>query len=315
MPENTEHHEEHGTDIAAPAESVHALIADVGQWPRIFPPTLHAEVVERAPGSERIRIWATANGEVKVWTSRRTLDRERLRIGFRQEISQSPVAAMSGEWLIRPLPDGGCHVGLSHTFRSVDDSAESVAWIRRAIDTNSGAELTALRTAAERRSAQGLLELSFEDVLPVDGPPKAVYDFLYEADRWGERLPHVARVELVESTPSVQSLEMDTRSPDGTVHTTRAVRICRPYESIVYKQLRTPALLSVHIGRWTVREEAAGTVLSSAHTVVIDPTAVPRILGQGATVADARAFARDALGRNSMATMRRAKEYAERYRG
>ena len=43
-------------------------------WPRIFPPTIHVDQVERDGTQERIRIWATANGEPKNWTSRRTLD-------------------------------------------------------------------------------------------------------------------------------------------------------------------------------------------------------------------------------------------------
>src|SRR4051794_34497189 len=92
-----EHREtEHEITIEAPAEVVYKLIADVGNWPRLFPPTVYVDHVEKLGDDERIRIWATANGEVKTWTSRRSLDPVGLRVDFRQEVSSPPVAAMGG---------------------------------------------------------------------------------------------------------------------------------------------------------------------------------------------------------------------------
>lgn len=41
---------EHEITVAAPAESVYRLIADVTSWPRIFPPTVHVEYLERDHG-------------------------------------------------------------------------------------------------------------------------------------------------------------------------------------------------------------------------------------------------------------------------
>jgi aromatase len=78
---------EHEITVEAPAATVYRLIAEVENWPRIFPPTLHVDHLERGAGQERIRIWATAGGEAKSWTSRRTLDPAELRITFRQEVS------------------------------------------------------------------------------------------------------------------------------------------------------------------------------------------------------------------------------------
>ncbi|GAA2905262.1 SRPBCC family protein [Streptosporangium fragile] len=313
MPHGTTHRTEHQITVAAPAQDVFGLIADVTEWPRAFPPTVFADHVERGETEERIRIWATANGEVKGWTSRRHLDRDGLRVRFRQEVSQPPVAAMGGEWLIEPLSEELTRVRLLHDFQAVGNDPEKVEWIRRAVDRNSDAELAALRSVAERGRED--LVLSFDDVVRVAGAAKDVYDFIYEAGRWEERLPHVARVALTEDTPNVQTLEMDTRTADGATHTTKSVRICFPHDRIVYKQLQTPALMSVHTGQWLIEEDADGVAVTSVHTVVIEPRAVPSVLGEGATVADARAFIRNALGRNSTATMRHAKEYAERIAG
>ncbi|MFD5622011.1 aromatase/cyclase [Streptomyces yangpuensis] len=308
------HRAEHRITVRAPARTVYGLIADVEAWPRVFPPTVHVDVLERTAGEERIRIWATANDAVKTWTSRRVLDPDGLRVGFRQEVSQPPVAAMGGEWIIEPLSDTTSLVRLTHEYRAVGDDPEGVEWITRAIDRNSDAELDALRRAAERTPGAGDDELSleFDDVVEVAGDPADVYDFLYDARRWQERLPHVNRVELGEDTPNLQLLEMDTLTPNGAVHTTKSVRVCFPCDTIVYKQLRTPALMSVHNGRWRIAKSASGCTVTSTHTVVLAPDAVVPVLGEGATVGDARTFVRDALGRNSTATMLLAKEHAER---
>ncbi|WP_030808070.1 aromatase/cyclase [Streptomyces sp. NRRL S-337] len=306
----TTHHTEHTITVAAPAHRVFDLIVDVGRWPETFPPTVHVEYVERCGTEERIRIWATANGEVKTWTSRRELDHDRLRVSFRQEVSQPPVAAMGGEWIVEAIDDARTRVRLLHDFRAVGDDPDNVEWIERAIDRNSGAELDALRTASERAEDADGLTFTFEDTVEIPGSRKDAYAFINEAGRWPERLPHVAATVLEEDVPGVQMLEMETRAPDGSTHTTRSVRVCFPDERIVYKQLRTPALMRAHIGRWLFEEDADGARITSLHTVVLNEETIPAVLGPDATVADARAFVRNALSRNSTTTMEHAAAHA-----
>lgn len=311
MPSPTTYETEHEVTISAPPEAVFGLIADISSWPRVFPPSVHLEYIERGERSERIRVWATANGAVKSWVSRRDLDRERLSIRFRQEVSQPPVAGMGGEWVLRPLPGGRTRTRLRHDFQALGDTEKNVSWIRRAIDRNSGQELAALKSTAERRHTDPELELTFTDRVRTNGAARDVYDFIYEAGRWQDRLPHVSRVVLAEDSPNVQLLEMDTRTADGSVHTTKSARICFPYSRIVYKQTELPALMSLHTGEWLIRENSTGCEISSAHTVVIKPEAIEPVLGEGASAADARSFLRQALGGNSTATLHLAKSYAE----
>ena len=142
--------------------------------------------------------------------------------------------------------------------------------------------------------------------------PKDVYDFIYQAQHWQERLPHVTRVELTEDTPNLQVLDMDTLTKDGSVHTTKSVRVAFPAERIVYKQLKLPALLDVHIGQWTIEPSPDGVDVSSRHTVVLKPSAIEPVLGAGKTIADARVFVQRALSTNSLATLELAKNFAER---
>ncbi|MGC5412953.1 SRPBCC family protein, partial [Streptomyces sp. DT225] len=71
---------EHEITVRAAASEVYRLLAEVENWPRLFPPSVHVEQLEADGDQERIRIWATANGEAKSWTSIRVLDPEGLRI-------------------------------------------------------------------------------------------------------------------------------------------------------------------------------------------------------------------------------------------
>jgi aromatase len=56
---------EHHITVNAPAGRIYELIARVANWSFLFPPTVYADQIECSGDSERIRIWATANGAVK----------------------------------------------------------------------------------------------------------------------------------------------------------------------------------------------------------------------------------------------------------
>ncbi|MGA5063655.1 aromatase/cyclase [Streptomyces exfoliatus] len=303
---------EHEITVAAPVERVYQLIAEVENWPLIFPPTIYVDHVERGEREERIRIWATANDDVKNWTSRRTLDAEARRITFRQEVPAEPVAAMGGAWVIEPAGADACRVRLLHDYRAIDDDPAKLAWIDEAVDRNSRSELAALKANVERVAAEDELRFSFADAVTVRGAAKDVYDFLNEADLWKERLPHVAKVVLTETSPGLQTLRMDTLTKNGDSHTTESVRVCFPHSRIAYKQTTLPALMNLHTGLWTVEEDGEGTTtVTSHHTVVVNTENITRILGADAGGPEARAFLREALGGNSRATLGYAKEYAE----
>ncbi|MFE9580452.1 aromatase/cyclase [Nocardia sp. NPDC006044] len=302
---------EHEITIAAPAAVVYRLIAEVENWPRIFPPTIHVEQQRTGERTERIQIWATANGEPKSWVSRRTLDPDRFRIRFQQEVSTPPVASMSGEWIIEADQAGHSRVRLLHGYRAIDDDPEGLAWIEAAVDRNSRAELAALRSNIESAVAAAESTFSFEDSLVVRGGAADVYDFVNEADRWVERLPHVASVRFEQTEQGVQTLEMGTKAKDGSTHRTMSYRVVFPGERIVYKQVTLPKLLALHTGVWTFTPIDGGVRASSQHTVVLNTGTIAAILGDGATTADARDYVRNALSTNSSATLELAKAYAE----
>jgi aromatase len=301
---------EHEITVAAPAKDVYQLVADVQNWPQIFHPTVHVEHVEQGERSERIRIWATANGTAKTWTSRRELNPADLRIDFRQEVSQPPVGGMGGAWLIEPLSGNESKVRLLHDYHAASDDPADLEWIDQAVDRNSRVELAALKENAE--AAVSDLLFSFDDTIEIDGRSQDVYDFINEAQLWRDRLPHVARVALDEQTPGLQVLEMDTLTKDGSTHTTKSIRVCQPHHKIVYKQIQVPALMTLHTGHWLFEDRPGGGVLAtSRHTVRINEANIAKVLGPAAGIAEARDFVRNALSTNSLATLGHAKNYAE----
>lgn len=297
--------------VNAPAKAVYDLLADVTGWPEIFHPTVYAQQLEVTGGRERIRLWATANGEVKTWVSGRTLTPEALRIDFGQEVSQHPVESMGGSWGIEDLGEQGCRVVLLHDFTAVGNDPENVAWIETAIERNSSSELLGLKTAAEAMTETEQLTIRFEDSIVIDGNAADVYDFLNEAKLWSERLPHVATVDLREDSPGLQVLRMETRTKDGSTHTTESVRVCLPHEKIVYKQLELPALMSLHTGHWLLQQEGEQVRATSRHTVTVKESKITAILGPEAGIEEARNYLRTALSGNSLATLGHAKNYAE----
>ncbi|MFE3497344.1 aromatase/cyclase [Streptomyces sp. NPDC059169] len=302
---------EHTVVATASAEALYDIIADVTRWPAVFGPTLHAEQVQSDGTNERVRLWALANGEVKTWTSRRTLDPQAHRVTFRQEVSQPPVASMGGEWSMKPATNDGTLVVLTHAYTAVDDDPAHADWIARAVDRNSRSELAALKDAVERPPGLDQLMMSFEDTMEIAATPDAVYHFIQDCRSWPQRLPHVSRLELTEQPGGIQHMAMDTKAPDGAVHSTESIRLCFPAKRIIYKQTTLPKLLRAHTGCWTFAQSPDGTTATSRHTVVIDPASITAVLGADATVADARASVRRALGANSTATLRLAKQFAE----
>jgi ribosome-associated toxin RatA of RatAB toxin-antitoxin module len=305
------HSAEHTIEVAAPPDTVYGLIADVTAWPHLFPPTIHAERAACTDTEERIRLWALAGGEVKTWTSRRWLDAGARRIRFRQEVSHPPVDSMTGEWSMRPGRDGGTRLVLTHTFSVIGDAPETVAYIAQTIDRNSGSELAAVKSLSEGAAELPELLVSFSDSVLVDGDLAEVYDFVYRAQDWPQRLPHVSRLDLREDENGLQVMEMDTRTPSGDVHTTRSIRVCFPPGRIVYRQVVVPAVMTAHTGEWTFNKTADGVLATSQHTVVIAKDAALAALGPGGTLAAARQRVRETLGANSLTTLRQAKAHVE----
>jgi ribosome-associated toxin RatA of RatAB toxin-antitoxin module len=305
-------HTSHEIEIDAPADVVYQVIADATAWPLHFAPTIRVEQTPLDDTAERLRIWATANGEVKTWTSRRVHDRAARRVEFRQEVSSAPVASMAGTWIAEARPDGGTRLVLTHDFSAVDDDPAGLEWIAQATDRNSATELANIKAVAERWERLGELVFSFEDSVVVQGSAKEVYDFLYKASEWPRRLPHVARLDLGEDVPGLQTMSMDTLAQDGSVHTTESIRICMSDElKIAYKQLVPPSLMTAHIGEWTITDTDEGVLAVSQHTVTVNEGNITKVLGEAGTVASARDFIRRAAGGNSLSTLKHAKAFVE----
>jgi len=311
MPPAGMHYTVNKIDIAAPVETVYGIIAQATRWPQYFAPTVHVEQTPLGPGTERLRIWATGNGVLRSWTSLRTLEPASGRVSFRQEVSAPPVKSMSGTWTVRQDPSGQVRLMLEHDFEAVGDDPASVGWITRGTEQNSTTELGNIKRIAEGWDDIQDREFTFEDSVLVRGSGGAVYDFLYDAARWPQRLPHVASLDLREEDEGLQLMTMRTKAKDGSTHATESARVCFPGRSIVYKQTATPALIAAHTGEWLIEPRGDGVLVTSRHTVVLREEALGALTAAGSTWASTRAFVRDSIGGNSRATLAFAKEFAE----
>ncbi|HET6354353.1 aromatase/cyclase [Streptomyces sp.] len=312
MSDTRVHRTSHRVEVAAPAGVLYGLIADTVRWPLFFPPSIHVEQLEFDGTHERLRIWATANGSVASWTSARSLDPELRRVDFRQQVPASSVEAMGGTWIVEARGGDRSQLTLLHDFVVPGDAAETVAWVQRATDTNSRAQLDSLKDMAEKWTRLDDMVLLFEDSVRVNGPAELVYDFLYRAGDWPELAPHVRRVELTEQAPGVQVMSMDASGADGAIHTTESVRICFPHAGrIVFKQTAPPALMAAHTGEWSVEPDATGVTVTAQHQVVLNEADIEPVLGEGAGLASARRRVREDLGRAGTLMLALAKQHAE----
>ena len=100
-------------------------------------------------------------------------------------------------------------------------------------------------------------------------------------------------------------MTMQTKAPDGDLHTTRSVRICEPGR-IRYKQVQRPRALAAHCGEWTV----TANELTSRHRVRLDVEGVRAVLGPDANLDTAAAAVKRSLSANSRVTLSQAATFA-----
>lgn len=291
---------------SAPAAVLYELIADATQWPLYFRHCVHVERLGFDGAHERLRMWALTEGQVSSWVSSRELDLGLRCVTFRQDLTDAPVASMNGVWAVRPLGDR-CQVVLEYQFTVTGDAPADVAWTERVTRANGQAQLEQLVWVAERWSRLDELELVLEDTVRFEGSADAAFDFLYRAGDWIAGLPHVRGVRLTESRPGVQVMTVDGLADDGSAHHTESVRICFPGAGrLVHKETVTSALLSAHTGEWSVEPDESGVNLTTRHHVLLREDAVAGVLGEKATLAEARQHVRDELSRQDQLVLSRA---------
>ncbi|MFJ3789679.1 aromatase/cyclase [Kitasatospora sp. NPDC090091] len=310
---STTHTVRHNAIVQAPAELCFDLTADLAAWVQHFGPAVHGEIVEEdADGTQLVRRWALTGGTgVHSWDARRRLDRAGLRITLEQVAPPAPLASATATWTFTPHGEGATKAELVHTFTTAGDDPGAAARITAEHEERAPAQLESLRESAEQWGDLEPRVISFEDPLFIGGRLEDVYEFLYAADKWPERVPHVTKLDMTEEVPGVQFFDMHTHTPDGSEHTTRSVRVCLPeINKIIYKQINLPALLDGHTGHWVFEETPEGVIARARHTATIKPSAL-HLLGEGTTVADARAYLRRVLSTNSLQTLRYAQQFAE----
>ena len=284
--------------VAAPAELVRELICDVASWPQWYRPAVHAEFL----GPDLLQHWMVVDDHTaRTWRERRRLSDDGKKVIAVREGEDAPCTTT---WTVEDQPYGKSSLHVQVEFPAVGREAEE------AIAAENREFLAAVRDRAEQAEEMESLVISFKDPLYVAGSMEDCYAYLYEAGKWPDRIPHVLALDLEQPTPEIQFFDMDTRSADGSEHTTRSIRICLTGNKIVYKQIKPPATMTAHTGHWLFTETPEGILLEARHTCTIRPEGM-HLLGEGTTVAGARRYLRKVLSANSMGNLRLTKEYAE----
>ncbi|WP_329240978.1 aromatase/cyclase [Streptomyces sp. NBC_01478] len=302
----------HRIQVAAPAGVVYAVLADAARLPLYFAPSVHVERLDGDGGRERLRMWFLVGGRLESWTSWRDLDPVERRIEIHPEGGPgSPLEPMRGVVSIRDRGPHASELELRYGFAARPGLPAGALWPGRVADLNIRTQLTQLKRFAERWSRLDDLVLSCEDSIRVQGPAELAYDFLYRAGDWPEHVAHISAARLREEAPGIQHLTLRTPAGDG-VHTSESVRICFPHAGrIVHKQTTPSPLLAAHTGEWSLTEDERGATLTSRQTVVLCEEDITAVLGDGASLADARRQVRAALGRDCRHLLTLARQHAD----
>ncbi|KUN78847.1 aromatase [Streptomyces bungoensis] len=310
---STQRRVDHGITVDADVETVFDTVADIASWPQFHRSAVHAEVVHSNEKGELVRHWALAgDAAVRTWQTVRRTDRPGRRITFAHMEPEAPATDLRGEWVITELAPNRTRAELVHHVGA--PAGADLGPLLDGIDQDSQDCLATLRDTAERRADLDELVVSFTDPLFIAGSVDDAYEYLYRADLWPERIPHVVGLAMTEDVPNVQFFDMDTKGPDGSTHTVRSVRICLPPKLIVYKQISLPTMLDAHTGHWRFTEVPEGVIAEARHTSTIKSSALSQ-LGGATTVGEARRYLRRLLSGNSMSNLRLAKTYAEERAG
>ncbi|NHD19339.1 MULTISPECIES: SRPBCC family protein [unclassified Actinopolyspora] len=296
--------------VAAPAQTVFDLIADLGNWPRVFPSFVHLEPVGTVEDRERIHVWTVSGEAIDFWGIRRTVHSDELRIEMSPENPQPPLTEMLRILEVRPLSSDRSEVVLRHDYRTDPSGAEEN--VAGAIDQVAEGELDALAAAAELEHARPDLVVVVEDTVSTTGGADDAFEFLHDAEHWTERLSHVARVSVRPGPEGTQIVETVTDEGEGRELTTRVARVRRPGRTLFFRHLVLPPIGRVHHVRWAVQETDDGATITSSQTVVIDPEGAKQMLGSEVDLNAAESFVRNELSTKARLVLDGASAFAER---
>ncbi|MGW0393817.1 aromatase/cyclase [Streptomyces sp. NPDC003042] len=305
------HRMSHAVDAAAPAGVLYAVVADTTRWPLFLPDSVHVERLDFDGVTDRYSQWAAVDGALLPSLWRRTLDAARRRVDFRAERATGPVTTTGGSWSVEELAPGWSRLTLEQDLTAAGSRSADVERALASAKARARAELGRFRAAAEAWRRLDALQLTFVESVRIHGPAEPVYEFLYRVGSWPGRVAHVVRADVTEDRPGVQRTSLVSLSGDGSAYSTEALRVSFPAAGrIVFKRSRPHPLLAAHTGEWSVEPDAAGVTVVARHDVLLDESAVERVLGPGADLARARRYVRELLGRESAATLEPARQYA-----
>lgn len=147
------------------------------------------------------------------------------------------------------------------------------------------------------------------DEVTIDRPRQNVIDCVWNLTLLPSIVPHVERVDVLETSPSAQRFAMTLRSGAQTFQTESSRRRVGE-ESIHYQQSRPPRVLSHHEGGWSFHEEGPGcTRIKLEHRFLVAGKEALRVLAVSEEEVQAEVTRR--IRENGRATLAAYKRYLE----
>jgi len=201
----------HSTVCNSSPELVYDIISNSAQWPRLFEPCLAVRKLASDEASEHIEITAMVNDEAMIWESHRTFRPDILGIDSRLLRPMKLVDTMDVVWRVFAVGDTQALLVLEHRYAITEDVAgavegvrtreEAVAFIKQAINVNSGKELRNIKVAAEGGDVRPIHPgpRSVCHSIVCDAPASAVYDVIADVGRWPQLFESCVSVAVLEA--------------------------------------------------------------------------------------------------------------------
>ncbi|RAJ32105.1 ribosome-associated toxin RatA of RatAB toxin-antitoxin module [Kitasatospora sp. SolWspMP-SS2h] len=156
---STMYHTEHTVTVEASADVVYEVLADIGGYAKLFPPTEASVLLEESETHQIARLVVDVSGQRQSWVTRRDLDRARRTISYRQLDNAPMVEFMGGDWRALPLDEHRTQLVITHDFAArpteqVPSREKATELLRAAVERNSHADLDAVRQESERRAKE-----------------------------------------------------------------------------------------------------------------------------------------------------------------
>jgi aromatase len=294
-------------DVAASAQAVMALLAEVADWPLLLARIVHVEPLATVGLARLAHIWGLSPDGIDEHVCRITPGAAVGDLTVARVVARPPASSLTARWHAEGTGTGRSRLTLSHEYEAIADDVDAAALLHAQLGADAESDVASMGRAAEILATHPACRFAFaEDVaLDTGSSADAAFEFLRRPERWPGQPPGIASLAVREERPGIQLLELGIEQEDGSVRAEVAARLSLPQRRLlVHKSVRPRPLVFGHTSVfWVEPGESGGGSVGARHTLLLDPSAVASALGPQATLAEASDMVRRAISAESKFTL------------